>query len=65
MKDRREDNLTKCDEDGIHDFINDGDELYANQGEDENLLMKRPVKCEDCGKKAMEYYILLERHEID
>ena len=55
----------KCGEDGIHDFINDGDELYANQGEDENLLMKRPVKCNDCGKKAMEYYILLERHEID
>ena len=55
----------KCDEDEIHDFVNDGGELYANQGEDENMLMKRPVKCNDCGRKAMEYYILLERHEID
>ncbi len=54
--------MTKCGDKGIHDFEITGTELYA--GEDGGELMKRQVKCKDCDRKALEYYLLLNRIEI-
>ena len=64
MKDRREDSLTKCDEDGIHDFeIVDAKELYS--GGDGEEMMKREVRCKNCNRRAIEYYAMILREEIE
>jgi len=64
MKDRREDNLTKCGDNGIHDFeIVDAKELYS--GGDGEEMMKRQVRCKDCNRRAMEYYLMIQRTEIE
>ena len=53
----------KCGDEGLHDFINDGKELYT--GEDGEEMMKREVRCKDCNRRAIEYYLMINRIEND
>ena len=41
--------------------MNDGKELYT--GGDGEEMMKKQVRCKDCNRRAMEYYILIQRIE--
>jgi len=47
---------------GIHDFKIDNKELYI--GEDGEEFMKREVKCKDCGRRAEELYVMVDRTEV-
>jgi len=53
--------LNKCGDEGLHDFMNDGKELYT--GGDGKEIMKRQVRCKDCNRRAMEYYAMIQRIE--
>jgi len=51
----------KCGDKGLHEFMNNGKELYT--GSDGEELMKREVRCKDCNRKAMEYWVMVQRTE--
>ena len=63
MIDRREDNLIKCEDSGIHDFMIDDKELYM--GKDGEEMMKRQVRCKECGRRAEEIYVMVDRTETE
>ncbi len=53
----------KCGDNGIHEFIIDDKELYM--GGDGEEMMKRQVRCKDCGRRAEELYIMVDRTETE
>jgi len=55
--------MSKCGNEGLHDFTNDGKELYID--EDGEEMMKREVRCKGCKTRAEELYIMVDRTEIE
>ncbi len=53
----------KCGDEGVHDFMIDSKELYI--GEDGEEFMKREVRCKDCGRRAEELYVMVDRTETE
>lgn len=55
----------ECGDEGLHDFMNDGKELYSGGDGDGEEMMKKEVRCKNCNKRAIEYYLMIQRVEIE